>query len=185
MRPTVRTPRLLLRRWRYDDLRPFAEINADAQVMEFFPSRLSRSESDALAARIQRHFDEHGFGLWAVEIAEVTPFAGFIGLSIPRFEAHFTPCVEIGWRLGAPFWGQGYAGEGAAAVLELAFGSLRLDEVVSMTAVGNERSRRVMEKIGMTTDAADDFDHPQLAVGHRLSRHVLYRIKRRSESLVQ
>lgn len=174
----IHTARLVLRRWRPSDLAPFAAMNADARVMEFFPGPLTTAESDALVARIQQHFDERGYGLWAVEIPEVTPFAGFIGLSTPRFTAHFTPCTEIGWRLAAEFWGRGYATEGARGVLDYAFESLRLTEVVTLTAVCNQRSRRVMERIGMTHTPADDFDHPLIPPGDRLSRHVLYRARR-------
>jgi RimJ/RimL family protein N-acetyltransferase len=146
--------------------------------MEYFPAALSREESDALASRIEAHFEQHSFGLWAVEIPNVTSFAGFIGLSVPRFDTHFTPCVETGWRLAAEHWGLGYATEGALAVLDFGFKALGLDEVVSFTAPGNLRSRRVMEKIGMVHDPADDFDHPALPDGHRLRRHVLYRMAR-------
>lgn len=174
----IRTDRLLLRRWTPEDRAPFAAMNADPRVMEHFPALLSREESDALASRIEAHFEQHGFGLWAVQIVDAAPFAGFIGLSIPRFEAHFTPCVEIGWRLAADCWGQGYATEGARAALAIGFESLRLDEIVSFTAVGNLRSRRVMEKIGMMNDPGGEFDHPVLPPGHRLRRHVLYRISR-------
>lgn len=174
----LRTARLRLRRWIPTDLAPFAALNAHPRVMEYFPAALSPEESDTLASRIEAHFEQHSFGLWAVEIPNVIPFAGFIGLSVPRFEAHFTPCVEIGWRLAAEHWGFGYAHEGARAVLEFGFEALGLDEVVSFTAAGNLRSRRVMEKIGMLHDPADDFDHPDLADGHRLRRHVLYRMAR-------
>jgi RimJ/RimL family protein N-acetyltransferase len=173
----LETRRMLLRRWRPSDLATFAAMNADPRVMEFFPGPLSTAESDAMAARIQQHFDDRGYGLWAVEIPQVTPFAGFIGLSTPRFTAHFTPCTEIGWRLAAEFWGQGFATEGARAVLEHAFRALGLTEVVSLTAVCNLRSRRVMERIGMTHTPADDFDHPLIPPGDRLSRHVLYRAR--------
>ena len=128
-----------------------------------------------MVGRIQQHFEDHGFGLWAVEVPGATPFAGFIGLAIPRFTAHFTPCVEIGWRLAAEGWGQGFATEGARAVLSYAFRTLRQAEVVSMTATCNLRSRRVMERIGMRHDPRDDFDHPSITPGDRLSRHVLYR----------
>ncbi len=148
--------------------------------MEYFPAALSRKESDTLASRIEAHFEQHSFGLWAVEVPNVTSFAGFIGLSVPCFEAHFTPCVEIGWRLAAEYWGLGYATEGARAVLALGFETLGIDEVVSFTAPGNLRSRRVMEKIGMVHNPADDFDHPALPEGHRLRRHVLYRMARPS-----
>jgi RimJ/RimL family protein N-acetyltransferase len=177
--PELKTTHLRLRRWSAADRDAFAAINADARVMEYFPHTLSRSESAASAERIAAHFEQHGFGLWAVEIPNIAPFVGFIGLSIPRFQAHFTPCVEIGWRLAAEFWGQGLATEGAQAALEFGFESLQLREIVSFTATGNTRSRRVMEKLGMTHDSSDDFDHPLLAVGHPLRRHVLYRIARR------
>jgi ribosomal-protein-alanine N-acetyltransferase len=153
-------------------------MNADPRVMEHFPKLMSREETEASCARIEAHFEEHGFGLWAVEIPGVAPFIGFIGLCVPRFEAHFTPCVETGWRLAAEHWGRGLATEGALAVLALGFESLGLAEIVSFTATGNHRSRRVMEKIGMRHDAAGDFDHPSLPAGHALSRHVLYRVAR-------
>ncbi len=178
--PTLRTPRLWLRRWRALDRAPFAALNADPRVVEFLSGPLSREASDALVARIEAHFDTHGFGWWAVEIPGVTPFAGFVGLSIPAFSAHFTPCVEIGWRLAADCWGGGYATEGARAALDFGFGALGLDEIVSFTVPANLRSRRVMEKLGMGHDPADDFDHPALPEGHALRRHVLYRIARRS-----
>jgi RimJ/RimL family protein N-acetyltransferase len=173
----LRTQRLLLRRWCQADRAPFAALNADARVMEHFPSPLSKEESDALAMRIESHFQLHGFAQWAVEIPGVASFAGFVGLSIPRFEAKFTPCVEIGWRLAAEYWGQGFATEGARAALDYGFETLRLNEILSFTVRANIRSRRVMERIGMTHDPVDDFDHPLLPAGHRLSRHVLYRIQ--------
>jgi RimJ/RimL family protein N-acetyltransferase len=168
--------RLRLRRWLPSDREPFAAMNADPRVMEYMPAVLLPSESDALAARIEAHFDRHGFGLWAVEIPGVAAFAGFIGLSIPAFSAHFTPCVEIGWRLAAACWNRGYATEGARAALRFGFHHLGLDQIVSFTIPANLRSRRVMEKIGMHRDAADDFDRPDMPEGHPLRRHVLYRI---------
>jgi RimJ/RimL family protein N-acetyltransferase len=174
----LRTARLCLRRWRAEDREPFARLNADPRVVEYLPSPLSREESDALADRIEAHFQQHGFGLWAVEISGLSPLAGFIGLSIPRFEAHFTPCVEIGWRLDAAWWNRGYATEGARAALEFGFQLLHLEEIVSFTVPANIRSRRVMEKIGMTCSADEDFDHPSLPEGHPLQRHVLYRVAR-------
>jgi ribosomal-protein-alanine N-acetyltransferase len=151
-------------------------MNADPRVMEHFPATLSRAESDATVDRITAHFDAHGFGLWAVEIPGVAPFGGFVGLCQPRFEAHFTPCVEVGWRLAAEHWGQGYATEAAKAALKFGFETLGLHEIVSFTVPANRRSRRVMEKLGMMHDPDDDFDHPILATGHPLCRHVLYRI---------
>jgi RimJ/RimL family protein N-acetyltransferase len=174
----LQTERLCLRRWLPSDRASFAALNADPRVMEYFPAPLSRHESDALVTRIEAHFAEHGFGLWAVEIPHVVPFAGFIGLAIPRFTAHFTPCVEIGWRLAAAHWGQGYATEGARAVLRFGFETLGLNEIVSFTVPANHRSRRVMERIGMHHNPADDFDHPALPEGHPLRRHVLYRCTR-------
>jgi RimJ/RimL family protein N-acetyltransferase len=176
--PALRTERLILRAWRDEDLAAFAALNADPAVMEYFPSVLSRTESDAFAARIRTELGERGFGLWAVEVPGNAEFIGFTGISVPRFEAPFTPCVEIGWRIAKEFWGRGYAPEAAGRALAHGFGALGLDEIVSFTAVANHRSRRVMEKLGMTHDPADDFDHPSLAPGHRLRRHVLYRIRR-------
>jgi RimJ/RimL family protein N-acetyltransferase len=174
----LRTDRLWLRRWLPDDRVPFAHLNADARVAEFLAGPLSRQESDALADRIEAHFEKHGFGLWAAEVPGVTRFAGFIGLSVPRFEAPFTPCIEIGWRLAAEHWKRGYATEGARAALEFGFRSLQAEEILSFTTVGNVRSRRVMEKLGMTHSPSDDFDHPLLPEGHPLRRHVLYRLAR-------
>lgn len=176
--PTLRTSRLILRSWRDDDLPLFAKLNADPRVMEHFPGVLTRAESDQLAARIIRHFAEHGFGLWAVEVPEVASFGGFVGLAVPQFEAHFTPCVEIGWRLARHHWGRGYATEAAGAAMAFAFVELGLDEVVSFTSRGNRASRRVMEKLGMSHSPEDDFDHPCLAPGHPLQLHVLYRLRR-------
>jgi RimJ/RimL family protein N-acetyltransferase len=172
------TQRLCLRRWRREDRAPFARLNADSRVVEFLPGALSREESDAVADRIEAHFQRHGFGVWAVEVPGVAPFVGFIGLSIPRFEAHFTPCVEIGWRLDADHWNHGYATEGARAAVEFGFSVLQLEEIVSFTVPANVRSRRVMEKLGMTHQVNDDFDHPLLPEGHPLRRHVLYQLAR-------
>jgi RimJ/RimL family protein N-acetyltransferase len=155
-------------------------LNADPRVMEFFPAVLSRAESDQLAAGIERHFEQHGFGLWAVEVPNIAAFVGFIGLSVPGFTAHFTPCVEVGWRLSAEHWDRGYATEGARAVVAFGLETLGLPEIVSFTVPDNVRSRRVMDRIGMVSDPADDFDHPGLPAGHPLRRHVLYRIKPRS-----
>ena len=174
----LRTPRLILRPWRDDDLAPFAALNADPAVMEHLPALLGRAESDALAGRIRSLFEERGLGLWAVEVPGVAPFVGYVGLAPPRFEAHFTPCVEVGWRLARPHWGRGYATEGAAAALDDGFARLGLGAVVSFTVPANRRSRAVMERLGMTHDAADDFDHPAFAPRHPLRRHVLYRLSR-------
>lgn len=174
----IRTPRLLLRRWRRSDLPAFAALNADPRVMENMPKVLNRTESDAMATRIEEHFDRHGYGRWAVEIPGVVDFAGFVGLGIPQFEASFMPCIEIGWRLAFDCWGQGYATEAAMASLAYGFEQLNLAEILSFTVPANERSWRVMERIGMTRTPADDFDHPLLPEGDRLRRHVLYRLSR-------
>jgi RimJ/RimL family protein N-acetyltransferase len=175
---TLATARLVLRRWRDADLAPFAALNADPRVAEHLGGPLSRAASDALAERIAAHFARHGFGLWALEVRGGAPFAGFVGLSVPAFAAPFTPCVEVGWRLAAEHWGRGYATEAARVALDFGFATLGLDEIVSFTAVANLRSRRVMERLGMTHDPADDFDHPLLPPGHALGRHVLYRLPR-------
>jgi RimJ/RimL family protein N-acetyltransferase len=178
--PSISSDRLLLRRWRPDDLSIFAALNADPRVMEFMPKVLSREESNARAERIQEHFANHGFGLWAVEIANKAPFIGFVGLSIPAFPARFTPCVEVGWRLAYDFWGHGYATEAANAAIDFGFTRLNLPEIVSFTVPHNYRSRRVMERLGMIHSSDDDFDHPMLAPGHPLCRHVLYRLARKT-----
>jgi RimJ/RimL family protein N-acetyltransferase len=179
---SLRTERLLLRHWRPEDRAPFAAMNADPEVMEHFPAALARAESDAFVDRIEAAFAAHGFGLWALEVAHPGElsgeFIGFTGLSVPSFEAHFMPAVEIGWRLARPAWGHGYASEAARRALSAAFGDYGLPEVVSFTSVTNERSQAVMRRIGMTHDPADDFDHPRLPPGDRLQRHVLYRAVR-------
>jgi len=171
------TGRLLLRTWRESDLAPFAALNADPRVMEFFPKVLTREESDQRAIQVTEHFDRHGFGLWAVEVKGVADFIGFVGLNVPTFTAHFTPCVEIGWRLAYAHWNRGYATEAAQAAVAFAFDELQLEEIVALTAVGNHRSRRVMTHLGMTYSAHDDFEHPALPEGHVLRKHVLYRLR--------
>jgi RimJ/RimL family protein N-acetyltransferase len=178
MKPYLETTRLTLRGWCDADREPFARMNADPRVMRHFPARLSRMESDALADRIVSDLDRLGFGLYAAELRPGGEFIGYIGLSEPGFEAHFMPAVEIGWRLAARYWNRGLATEGARAVVRHAFGHLGLNELVSMTLPANLASRRVMEKIGMTHDPADDFDHPRLPDGHRCKRHVLYRLRK-------
>lgn len=140
------------------------------------PSVLSTEQSDRFVDQIDRHFREHGFGLCAAEMRSDGGFIGFVGLSVPSFDAHFTPCVEIGWRLAADYWGRGFATEGAAAMVAYAFRILGIESLVSFTVPANARSRRVMEKLGMTHNPADDFDHPRLPLGHLLRRHVLYRL---------
>ncbi len=167
------TERLVLRTWTDADLAPFAALNADPEVMAFFPGTLDHTSSAELMARIRGHFEVHGFGMWAVERQGV--FIGFAGLAVPQFNAHFTPCVEIGWRLAREYWGHGYATEAALAALRYGFESLGLDEIVSFTVPNNQRSRRVMEKLGMSMDGT--FAHPRLPVEHPLSLHVLYRLR--------
>ncbi len=167
----IETERLLLRQWTDEDRDPFAALNADPIVMEHFPAPLSRAESDAFIDRHSAIIAERGWGLWASEVRESGQFIGFIGLSVPVFDADFVPCVEIGWRLASCAWGSGFATEGATAVLRHAFDVLGLDDVVSFTYVGNDRSRRVMDKIGLTERL--EFDHPSI-LGTRIERHVLY-----------
>ena len=173
---TLSGGRVCLRQWRDADREAFAAMNSDPRVMEFFRSRMTRVESDAMVDYIHKHFSEHGFGLWAVEVPDVAPFIGFAGLDVPQFSAHFTPCVEVGWRLAFEYWGHGYATEAARLALGYAFKTLELAEVVSYTSVMNQRSRAVMERLGMRRDPADDFDYPRLPEGHPLRRHVLYRL---------
>jgi len=173
----IKTKRLILRPWREEDFEPFAELNADWRVMEYFPLILSREESDKLALQISTKIKEQGWGFWAVSVPGVTDFIGFIGLSAPSFNAHFTPAVEVGWRLAYDYWGRGYATEGAKAAIKYGFEKLGLEEIVSFTAEQNHRSISVMKRIGMHHDPSDDFDHPNLPKGNRLCRHVLYRIQ--------
>jgi len=175
---SLATARLLLRPWRDDDLPAYASMNADPRVMEHFPEVLSRAQSDAQAERIRAHWEDRGFGLWAVELPGEAPFIGFVGLMTPSFEAAFTPCVEVGWRLASAHWGKGYATEGARAALEHGFATMGLEEIVSMTVLANVRSWRVMERLGMTRDPADDFDHPRVPEGSPVRRHILYRLRR-------
>jgi len=170
------TPRLRLRLWRDEDLEPYAALNADPRVREFFPSVQTLQESTDSMQSIRDHWQRRGFGLWAVEVIGGAPFIGFIGLSVPSFDAPFTPCVELGYRLAFEHWGRGYATEGSRAAIGFGFSTIGLPEIVAMTAVDNERSRRVMERLGMTRNPADDFDHPNIGAGHRLQRHVLYRL---------
>jgi RimJ/RimL family protein N-acetyltransferase len=170
------TSRLRLRLWRDEDFEPFAALNADPRVREFFPSLPTRQESAESMQMIRGHFQRRGFGLWAVEVIGGAPFIGFIGLSVPSFDAPFMPCVELGYRLACDHWGHGYATEGSRAALTCGFATLGLAEIVAFTTVSNYRSRRVMERLGMTRNPADDFDHPNIAAGHPLRRHVLYRL---------
>jgi RimJ/RimL family protein N-acetyltransferase len=176
--PEVRTDRLVLRGWRPEDRAPFAALNRDPAVMEHLPGLLDREASDAMADRFAAEWTDRGYGLWAVEVPGVAPFVGFVGLHHAAFAAPFTPAVEVGWRLARPAWGHGYATEAARAALAHGFDTVRLDEIVSFTTPANTRSRAVMERIGLTRDPADDFEHPLLPVGNRLRPHVLYRLDR-------
>jgi RimJ/RimL family protein N-acetyltransferase len=169
------TDRLLLRRWRDSDRASFAALNADPSVTEHLTATLSREESDALIDRIEAAFDRLGFGLWAVEVVATGDLAGFVGLAIPSFDAHFMPAVEVGWRLAREHWGRGYATEAGREAMRFGFDVAGLEQIVSFTVPDNVRSRRVMERLGMTHDPKDDFDHPRFPDGHRLRRHVLYR----------
>jgi RimJ/RimL family protein N-acetyltransferase len=172
----ILTDRLVLRTWEPVDREPFAAMNADPEVMEHFPSTLSRGESDDLVDGIMVGFRRDGFGLWALERREDGRFMGFTGLSVPGFDARFTPAVEVGWRLARWAWGNGYATEAATEALDFGFSRAGLDEVVSFTSFQNLRSQAVMQRLGMTRAPTDDFQHPKLPVGHRLRPHVLYRI---------
>jgi RimJ/RimL family protein N-acetyltransferase len=172
------TDRLLLRQWRDSDREPFAALNADPAVTEHFPARMTPEQTDEFIDHISRTIEERGWGWWALEVRETGRFVGMTGLSVPGFDAHFTPTVEIGWRLAKDAWGNGYATEAARAALAYGFGPAGLDEIVSFTTTTNLPSQRVMQRIGMTHDEADDFDHVRLPAGHRLQRHVLYRIDR-------
>lgn len=171
------TARLRLRQWIDADHAPFAALNADPRVMAFFPAPLDRAASDAMAARCRALIAERGWGFWAAEIRETRQFIGFVGLHVPLPELPFSPCVEIGWRLAHPYWGKGYASEAARGALQIAFERLGLSEIVSFTALGNQRSRAVMARLGMR-ETSETFEHPHLPVGSPLRRHCLYRLSR-------
>lgn len=173
----LETERLRLRDWQSEDLEPFAAMNADKAVMEFFPAPLNRDESFALAKYFQQQLDTAGFGFYAAEIRSSGEFVGFVGMAQPEFTAPFTPAVQIGWRLARSAWGHGYASEAATACLDFGFTELGLEEIVSYTTEQNRRSIAVMERLGMTHDPRDDFEHPDLPAEHPLRRHVLYRLR--------
>jgi RimJ/RimL family protein N-acetyltransferase len=180
---SLTTARLLLRRWRPADREPFQALNVDSRVMEFMPSLLTPQQSDDLIARIEHHFERHGFGLFAAELLHEKTLIGFIGLSVPAFDAPFMPTVEIGWRLAFDHWGRGLATEGAHAVVRHAFQSAGLNSLVAFTVPQNLRSRRVMENLGMIHDSGADFDHPGLPSGHPLRHHVLYRLNKQANPI--
>ncbi|MGK7942548.1 MAG: GNAT family N-acetyltransferase [Crocosphaera sp.] len=169
----ILTPRLKLREWKEEDKEPFFQLNSDPRVMEFMPKLLSKEESEQFIERIKRQFQEDGYSFLAIELLDNQTFIGLIGLSIPKFQAFFSPCVEIGWRLAYDYWGKGYATEGAKASLNYGFNELNLSEIVSFTVPQNIRSRQVMERIGMKY--IDKFEHPLLPEGHALRKHVLYK----------
>jgi ribosomal-protein-alanine N-acetyltransferase len=176
--PTLETERLLLRRWKPKDRVQFAAINADPEVMEHFPSTLTAEESDQFVRRIDRQFEQLGFGLWAVEIKWARRFIGFCGLAVPTFTTHFTPAVEIGWRFAKDQWGNGYATEAANAVLDFGFEKAGLEQILSWAIPANTRSTQVMERLGMQRAPDLDFDHPRFLHDDRLRRHVVYRMTR-------
>jgi RimJ/RimL family protein N-acetyltransferase len=175
----LRTPRLLLREWREDDREPFAAIGADPQVMQYLPALPDRAASDAWIDRMRAANEERGFAYWVVELPDEASLIGAIGLSRVRAGRFpFAPATECGWRLARRYWGKGYASEAARAAIEDGLGRLGFDEIVAFAVAGNKRSWQVMERLGMTHDPADDFDHPALPEGHPHRRHVLYRIRR-------
>jgi RimJ/RimL family protein N-acetyltransferase len=172
---SLETDRLLLRQWKPTDREPFAKLNADPHVMEFFPNTLSREASDAFADRIQALIEKQSWDLWAVEIKNTQQFIGYVGLHVPTYELPFNPCVEVGWRLAYEHWGKGYAPEAALVALKFGFESLNLTEIVSFTALGNVRSQRVMEKIGMQR-SPETFQHPNVSINSDLREHCLYEL---------
>jgi ribosomal-protein-alanine N-acetyltransferase len=176
--PTIETERLVLRRWTDQDSDGFARLNADPEVMEHFPGVLTREESDDMLARMERHFEEFGYGLWAVDTRWNPRLIGFCGLAVPTFRTHFTPAVEIGWRFARAEWGNGYATEAARAALGFGFDEAGLDEILSWTVPANDKSQGVMIRLGMSRAPELDFDHPRLMDNERLRRHVVYRITR-------
>ncbi|WP_281649096.1 GNAT family N-acetyltransferase [Parendozoicomonas sp. Alg238-R29] len=172
----IETKRLLLRQWRESDFEPFAVINSDERVMEFFPDLLSKFESDERAKICQSLIAERGWGFWALEEKSSGRFIGFTGLHVPSDDLPFSPCVEIGWRLSPAHWGKGFVTEAAQASLNVAFTQLKLDEVLSFTVKDNVRSLAVMKRLGMTKQPSN-FDHPALPEGHKLREHSLFKIK--------
>lgn len=177
MTKAIETERLTLRQWKASDRKPFAELNADPEVMEYFPSTVSESESHQFIQRVTAKIEESGWGFWAVELKDSNDYIGFVGLSNPASKLPFTPCTEIGWRLAKRYWGKGYATEAAQAALKFAFENLSIDEVVSFTSVQNKRSQAVMKNINMT-DTCQNFMHPSIPVGNELQEHVLFKITR-------
>jgi RimJ/RimL family protein N-acetyltransferase len=171
------TDRLRLRQWLAKDREPFAALNADPRVMEFFPATLDRATSDAMAEYCERLIAERGWGFWAAEVKGSGHFIGFIRLHIPSSELPFSPCVEIGWRLAFQHWGKGFASEAASGALQVGFELLNLPEIVSFTVIRNLRSRAVMQRLGMR-EAPSTFEHPHIPVDSALRLHCLYRLSR-------
>ena len=171
---TLTTERLILRPWQDEDLVPLFGINGDPESMRYFAAIMNRAESDAWAERLRAHFAEHGWGFWVVAEAATGDFVGVVGLMTIPWQADFTPAVEIGWRIGARFRRQGYAGEAARAALEFGFGMLGLESIVAFTVPGNAASWKLMEKLGMRHEG--EFEHPRLPEGHHYRRHLLYRL---------
>lgn len=176
MRYIFKSDRLGFRNWEEGDLTPFAEMNADPEVMTFFPNCLTRDQTAEMIARLKTGYAENGYTFFAVDELESQDFIGFIGLIQPNFEAFFTPCVEIGWRLKKSVWNKGYATEGANACLTYGFKTFGFSEIIAITAVVNKKSERIMQKVGMTYIGI--FEHPQLALGHELRSHLVYKIER-------
>lgn len=174
----IETERLYLRHWHTEDKAPFSILNADPDVMRYLPRLLNRAESDDMVERLSQEIIHTGIGFFAMEIKSTGCFIGFTGIAhVQPGELPCAPTIEIGWRLARQAWGFGYATEAARACLQFGFEQRQLAEIVSFTATNNQRSRLLMERIGMTYDAAADFDHPLLAEGHPLRRSVLYCIK--------
>lgn len=174
----LHTPRLTLRNWHAADLADFAALNHDEQVMRYFPGRLSRQESDALAGRIQAHIEQHDFGAWVVELRQQPGLIGILGLQRVLFDSAFTHSVEIGWRLLPAYWHQGLACEAAQAALAFGFNQLNLPEILAFTVPANQPSQALMQRLGMQRDPAEDFLHPLLPRDHPLRPHVLYRLSK-------
>lgn len=179
--PILETQRLKLRGWQQTDLAPLARINADPRVMAFAPNgTLSFEQTQASIERFNNHFKEHAFGIWAVELKEQGELIGRVGITVPTWQAPFTPCIEIGWRLAYEHWGKGYATEAADAVLRYAFNVLNIKEIVAFTVPTNNASQKVMEKLGMQRDINGDFNYPLVPKNHPLAHHILYRITKQS-----
>ena len=171
----IKTDRLILKNYTDQEREPFYLINSDPEVMRYFPSVLTREESNAMLERLRNGINDRGYGFWGAFIDN--ELIGMIGINPIPFDAHFTPAVEVGWRLAKKHWGKGYATEGAIAALDFGFNELKLDEIIAITTVNNLPSQKVMHRLGMTHDSKDDFDHPKLDINHPLRRHVLYRLR--------